>query len=99
MKLELRLTYSTWENYNTRSLQASTSSTLSDYEILVKTVTVEIPDIIDMTEKEFDDAQYMKRLSDAERKVEKKRRELNEAEEIVKNMLAISVEVSDKSEK
>lgn len=93
MKLKLKLQFATWDSYEDRKLSATTETFDNDYRFDVREVTVEIPDDVDFTEKEFNDAIYMKNLSAAEKIVKKKRDELYRAEEVVKNMLALTVEV------
>lgn len=93
MKLKLHLYYNAFsidsERFNDLEIEAETSDFDSDYKIRFKTVTVEIPDNLELTEKEYKDAFYFKHLSLAEQEVQKKRDELHRAEEVVKNMMAI----------
>ncbi len=95
MKLELNLFFYVWNDWEKRELHADTSKSDSDHRLALKTVTVEIPDGIDFTETKYQEAQYLKGLSVAEKRVEEKRKELYQAEEIVKNMLALPATVSD----
>jgi len=89
MKLKLNLFFYNWDDFKNRVLHAETGNFSSNYKMLLKTVTVEIPDGIDLTKTQYQKAQYLSKLSEAQKQVEKKRNELYEAEEIVKNMLAI----------
>jgi len=93
MKLKLNLQYSSfhsdYDNFENLKVEATTSDYNSEYHITFKTVTVEIPDDVGLTEKEYKQAFYLKHLSAAELEVQKKRDELTRAEEVVKNMKAI----------
>lgn len=93
MKLKLHLYYnafgSDFHNFKGLTIQAKTNDYDSEYEVVFKTVVVDIKDC-SLTEKEYKDAYYLKKLSAAELEVEKKRKELHLAEETVKNMMAIS---------
>jgi hypothetical protein len=93
MKLTLNLVYKTYIDYENRELIVTPTEYESDYDIIVRCVTVDIPDGIDLTEKEFNYAVQLRELSVAEKEVEVKRRELHKAEEIVKNMLALPAEI------
>lgn len=96
MKLKLNLYYSAFscdlDDFKNLKIEAKTNDYESDYELRFKTVTVEIPDDLGLTEKEYKAAFYLKHLSMAEQKVIEKRDELYRAEEVVKNMLAIEHE-------
>ncbi len=89
MKLELNLFYYDWNDYNERKIEADTCGYHTDAKVKLKTVTVEIPDDIDLNETQYKQAIYFNKLSAAEKAVQAKRTELHILEEIVKNMLAI----------
>ena len=89
MKLKLKLFYYDWNAFNERKIEAETVGYDSDCKVRLKTVTVEIPDDIDLSESQYKEAVYFHKLSAAEKAVQQKRTELHIAEEIVKNMLAI----------
>lgn len=96
MKLEVKLVYSAYSDFENKKLHASSFFDDDiDGEVSVRKVTVEIPDDAELTLKEFNDAHYLKRLTAAEREVRRKRDELFRAEEVVKNMLAIPAEIVD----
>jgi uncharacterized OsmC-like protein len=62
MKLKLNPVYSTHFNYEERELRVSSFAADDvDFEITVRHVTVEITDDIDLTEKKFNEAIYLKR--------------------------------------
>lgn len=94
MKLEIDLYYYSFLSYSA-GLQCQSSGCLSSdtdantNKIKIKTVTVNIPDDLEISKREFDKAVHLSRLSEAERRVEIKRDELTNAEEVVKNMMAI----------
>ncbi len=89
MKLELKLFYYDWNDFKDRKIEAETVGYESDCRIKLKTVTVEIPDDIDLNETQYKKAVYFNKLGAAEKAVQAKRTELHILEEIVKNMLAI----------
>lgn len=97
MKLRLRLTYNTneFEDFKEKQVQANTNDWFSDYEIMFREVVVDIPDDFQLTEKQYKDALYLKKLNKAENRVEEKKKELHQAEEVVKNMLALPAEIVD----
>lgn len=98
MKLELNLYYSRWDSAKNRELMAQTCGLMAEYHIPVKTVTVEIPDDVEFTDKQFNNALYHSQLTAAEKVVAEKMAELTKAQEVVKNMLAIPAEVVDSNE-
>ena len=98
MKLNLNLYYdcfqSDLDNFKHIEINAKTRDYETDYELVFKSVVVEIPDDIGLTEQEYKKAYHLKHLSAAEKDVMEKRDALTRAEEVVKNMLALEVDVS-----
>ena len=61
---------------------------------MIREVTVDLPDDLIPSDEEYKRLLYLHELSSAEKQVEIKRDELTQAEEIVKNMLAIEHSLS-----
>ena len=65
------------------------SADMSSCYPLIKEVTIELPDDTKPSQKKCAEIVYLWELGEAERVVEEKRRDLFQAEEALKNMLAL----------